>query len=152
MGSSISAKERSKAIRSSEGWWFKAVFDSFDPVLEPFGYQLVEAQAGFRGDRVSYMGAPYRVAFEFDWDTRTLRGEFWDEARLNREDHLWVVRFWDLLRARDSSREWTEPDRSTMDRKSVVETTRAWSDALKDHALDVVAGGSIAPAKWLAIW
>ena len=101
MSSPESAAIRSKAIKTSEGWWFKAVFDSFDPVLEPYGYELTEAKASFRGDRVAYLGSRYRIAFEFDWDTRTLRGELWDEARLDRENHLWVVRLWDLLNGRD---------------------------------------------------
>ena len=140
------------ATRSRHGWWFQGVFDDFDPLLFPYGYEHSDSGSTFRGDHISYVGPTYRVVFEFDSDTATLRGEFWDEVALDREGHLWALRFWDLLRSRDPDGAWSEPPRTMTEPDNVLAEVRRWADGLRLHASDVLAGGAVPLELWVGIW
>lgn len=143
---------RRRAREFADAWWFSSVFDAFDPLLEPLGYELIEASSGFRGSAISYLGPRYRIVFEFDPETRTLRGEFWDEFALDQENHLWVLRFWDLLRARDQDGHWEEPPRQPMRHAAIRSLVRSWASALGEHASDVLQGADVSAGLWKGIW
>ncbi len=143
---------RATVKRSKDGWWFDGVFSAFDPLLTPYGYELAEAKSTFRGDSISYAGSPYRVVFELDPETKLLRGEFWDEATLDRENHLRVLRFWDLLRSRDPAGSWSEPKWQSISTSEVLHEIRRWADGLARDAADVLAGGVVPRGLWVDIW
>ena len=143
----------SPALNSQYGWWFASVFEVFGGLLTDFGYQLEEARSSFRGNHVSYLGPRYRVVLEFDPDTRTLTGEFWDLPALEADNHLWVLRFWDLLRSRDPTGDWTAPTHdSPLAVDSATSTLRHWADGLRQLAPDVISGGPVEDRLWTGIW
>jgi hypothetical protein len=59
-----------KALRHPDGWWVRAVLDSFDPIAKGFGYSVGTVAMHFRGHVVLYLGSTYGIDLTFDREGR----------------------------------------------------------------------------------